>query len=116
MVFHAFLYLSYAALNTAAMAAAKSAMRRLDSAAHIAAFGWLAVGGLIYVVVLGVLLLLLRDGAASTVFPIAIGCTVITTNIVGARFYAEGFSPRKLSGLLLITAGVALTFVEGAPR
>jgi len=116
MLFHAFLYLSYAALNTAAMAAAKSAMRRFDSAARVAAMGWLAAGGLIYVVVLGVLLLLLKDGAASTVFPIAIGCTVIITNLVGARFYAEKFSPRKLMGLLLITSGVALTFVEGVPR
>jgi uncharacterized membrane protein len=98
------------------MAAAKSAMRRLDAAGHAAAFGWLALGGLIYVVVLGVLLLLLRDGAASTVFPIAIGCTVIATNLVGARFYAEAFSPRKLIGLLLITVGVALTFGEGAPQ
>ena len=115
MLFHALLYLSYAALNTAAMAAAKSSMRSLDAAARLAALGWFSAGGLIYLAVLAVLLLLLRDGAASTVFPIAIGCTVVTTNLVGARFYAERFSPRKLIGLLLITGGIALTFVDGAP-
>jgi multidrug transporter EmrE-like cation transporter len=114
MLFHAFLYISYALLNTAAMAAAKSAMRRLDASSHAAAAAWLAAGGLAYVVVLGVMLLLLKDGAASTVFPIAIGCTVVVTNLVGARFYAERFSARKLTGLLLLTGGVALTFVEGA--
>ncbi len=114
MLLHGFLYVAYAALNTAAMAAAKSSMRSLDAAARVAALGWLAVGGVIYAAVLGVLLLLLRDAAASTVFPIAIGCTVVAANLVGARFYDERFSRRKLAGLLLITVGVALTFVDGA--
>lgn len=116
MLLHALLYVSYAALNTAAMAAAKSAMRSYDVAAHLAAVGWLSAGGFIYLAVLGVLLLLLRDGAASTVFPIAIGCTVVITNLVGARFYAEKFSLRKLIGLLLILAGVALAFADGASQ
>ena len=116
MLLHALLYLAYAALNTAAMAAAKSAMRSYDAAGRVAAVGWLSAGGLIYLVVLGVLLLLLRDGAASTVFPIAIGCTVAVTNLVGARFYAEQFSLRKLIGLTLILAGVALAFADGASR
>lgn len=116
MLFHTFLYLTYAVLNTAAMAAAKSSMRSLNAAARLAALGWLSVGALIYLAVLGVLLLLLRDGAASTVFPIAIGCTVVVTNLVGARLYAERFSRRKFIGLLLITCGIALTFLDGAPR
>jgi multidrug transporter EmrE-like cation transporter len=116
MLLHALLYFAYAALNTAAMAAARSAMRRFDGAAHVAAVGWLSAGGLIYLAVLGVLLLLLRDGAASTVFPIAIGCTVVVTNLVGARFYAEQFSLRKLIGLVLILAGIALAFADGASR
>lgn len=114
MFFHAFLYLSYAVLNTTAMAAARSSMRSLDAGARVAALGWFSVGGLIYLVVLGALLLLLRGSAASTVFPIAIGCTVITTNLAGARFYAETFSRRKLIGLLFITCGIALTFIDGA--
>jgi multidrug transporter EmrE-like cation transporter len=116
MLLHALLYLAYAALNTAAMAAARSAMRSYDVAAHVAAVGWLSAGGFIYLVVLGVLLLLLRDGAASTVFPIAIGCTVVVTNLVGARLYGETFSLRKLIGLLLILAGVALAFADGGSR
>jgi multidrug transporter EmrE-like cation transporter len=116
MLLHALLYFAYAALNTAAMAAARAAMRSYDGAARLAAVGWLSAGGLIYLVVLGVLLLLLRDGAASTVFPIAIGCTVVVTNLVGARFYAETFSLRKLIGLLLILGGIALAFADGTPR
>ena len=116
MLFHALLYFAYAALNTAAMAAAKSAMRSYDGAAHLSAVGWLSAGGSIYVVVLGVLMLLLRDGAASTVFPIAIGCTVVVTNVVGIRFYAEEFSLRKLIGLVLILGGIALSYADGASR
>lgn len=116
MLLHALLYLAYAALNTAAMAAAKSATRSFDVSAHLAAVGWLSAGGFIYLAVLGVLLLLLRDGAASTVFPIAIGCTVVVTNLVGARFFAEKFSLRKLIGLVLILAGIALAFADGASR
>jgi multidrug transporter EmrE-like cation transporter len=116
MLLHALLYVSYAALNTVAMAAARSAMRSFDVAAHLAAVGWLSAGGFIYLLVLGVLLLLLRDGAASTVFPIAIGCTVVVTNLVGARYYAEKFSLRKLIGLLLILAGIALAFADGASQ
>ena len=114
MFLHALLYLTYAALNTVAMAAARSAMRSFDVAAHAGAVGWLAAGGFVYLLVLGVLLLLLRDGAASTVFPIAIGCTVVVTNLVGARFYGETFSFRKLIGLLLILGGIALAFADGA--
>jgi multidrug transporter EmrE-like cation transporter len=116
MLLHALLYFSYAALNTIAMAAAKSAMRSYDGAAHLTAVGWLSAGGFVYVVVLGVLMLLLRDGAASTVFPIAIGCTVVITNLVGIRFYAEEFSLRKLIGLLLILGGIALAFADGASQ
>ncbi len=116
MLLHALLYFFYAALNTAAMAAAKSAMRSYDGAAYLTAVGWLSAGGSVYLVVLGVLLLLLRDGAASTVFPIAIGCTVLVTNLVGARLYAEEFSLRKLIGLLLILGGIALAFADGASQ
>ena len=116
MLFHAFLYVSYAALNTAAMAAAKAAMRKLAAGVRSVAVGWLALGGLLYVVVLGVLLLLLKDGEASTVFPIAIGCTVVATNIAGAHFYAEHLNARKLISMAMISLGVALTFMDGEPR
>jgi multidrug transporter EmrE-like cation transporter len=41
---------------------------------------------------------------------------VVVTNLVGARLYGETFSLRKLIGLLLILAGVALAFADGGSR
>lgn len=116
MLFHAFLYVAYAVLNTAAMAAAKTAVPRFAAGGRSAAVGWLALGGALYAVVLAVLMVLLKDGEASTVFPIAIGCTVLSTNLAGAHFYGERLTGRKLAGTVLITTGIAMTFVGGVPR
>ena len=66
MLFHALLYLSYAALNTAAMAAAKASMRSLDAAARLAALGWFSTGGLIYLAVLAVMFILMKVLAPPT--------------------------------------------------
>lgn len=114
MLFHAFLYIVYAVLNTAAMAAVKAAMQRLRPNGRSAAVIRFALGAALYAGALAVLLILLKDGQASTVFPIAIGCTVLAANVAGARFYEERLTRQKLAGTLLLTAGIALTFLDGA--
>ena len=113
MLFQVFLYAAYAVLNTAAMAAAKAAVPRFAAGGRSAAVRWLALGGVLYAVVLAVLMVLLKDSEASTVFPIAIGSTVLSTNLAGAHFYGERVTGRKLAGAVLITAGITLTFVGG---
>jgi uncharacterized membrane protein len=115
VLFHAFLYVAYAVLNTAAMAAAKAALPRFAAGRRNAALCSLALGGGLYAVVLAVMLLLLKDGEASTVLPIAIGCTVLSTSLAGNHFYGERLTGRKLAGTVLITAGIALIFVGGVP-
>ena len=115
MLYHAFLYVAYALLNTAAMAAVKTAMQRLAANSRTAAIGALALGAALYAGALGALLALLNDGQASTVFPIAIGCTVLATNAVGARFYQERLTRQKVAGTLILSIGIALTFLDGAP-
>ena len=113
MLVKALLFIAYAVLNTAAMAAIKEARGTLGARRHTAALGRFALGGLLYAAALGILVLLLRRGDASSVFPIAIGCTVLATNAVGARFYGELITGRKIAGTLLVIAGIALTFLDG---
>jgi uncharacterized membrane protein len=112
---HASLYFAYAALNTLAMAAIKSATQRWSgNAARTAVAIWLLGGALSYAVALVALFVLLRSGEASTVFPIAIGCTVIMTNVVGARAYGERIDGRKLAGTALIVSGITLSYLAGS--
>jgi multidrug transporter EmrE-like cation transporter len=112
---HAVLYVAYAVLNTGAMAAVKTAMRTFTAQDRRAATASLAVGGALYVSALAVLLVLLKGGPASTVYPIAIGSTVLATNAVGARFYGEQVTVRKVAGTLLVLCGIVLILVEGPP-
>jgi len=105
------LFCAYAALNTSAMAAIKTAVAGFDVRKGAARFGWLGLGGALYLAALAVLLVLLKLDAASTVFPIAIGCTVLATNIVGFRIYGERLTAHKVGGTLLVLAGIVLTFM-----
>jgi multidrug transporter EmrE-like cation transporter len=111
---HVVLYVAYALLNTAAMAAVKNAMQKFGANGRTAAVGTLAFGAVLYVGALGSLLYLLNDAEASTVFPIAIGCTVLATNAAGARFYKERITLQKIAGTLLLVIGIACTFLDGA--
>lgn len=113
MLVQALLFIAYAVLNTAAMVAIKEARGTLDARHHTAALGRLTLGGMLYAAALALLVLLLRRSDASSVFPIAIGCTVLATNAVGARFYSESITGRKIAGTLLVIAGIALTFLDG---
>ena len=112
MTLHALLFIVYAILNTAAMAAIKNAMAMFASH-RMRALGWLGLGGVLYVGAIGLLLDLLKEGAASIAFPIAIGCTVVVTNIVGMRFYGEHLTPKKAIGTVLVLAGAVMTFLGG---
>jgi multidrug transporter EmrE-like cation transporter len=113
---HAVLYVAYAILNTAAMAAVKTAMRIFAARDRRAAAASMAAGGVLYASAVAVLLVLLRGGDASTVYPIAIGSTVVATNAIGARFYGERLTVRKLAGTLLVLGGIALIFADGPLR
>jgi uncharacterized membrane protein len=116
MLIHALLFLSYAVLNTAAMAAIKNAGRDLRAGRRAATLGGLVLGGLVYATALIVLVALLRGGDASSVFPIAIGCTVIATNAVGVHFYGERVTGRKIVGTALLLAGITLIFFDAGHR
>jgi drug/metabolite transporter (DMT)-like permease len=109
---HVVLFISYAVFNAAAMAAVKDAGRDLGFGRRAASLGRLALGGALYAAALIVLVALLRRGDASSVFPIAIGCTVLATNAVGARFYGEHVTRRKIAGTALLLAGIALIFFD----
>ncbi|MEO7774837.1 MAG: hypothetical protein ABIT36_06955 [Steroidobacteraceae bacterium] len=115
-VLHGALFVVYAVLNTAAMAFVKGAMAAGRFRSHFAAVRGLAIGGVLYLGGLAALLWLLRTADANTVFPIAIGCTVLATNVLGAWSGAEPVTGQKLIGTVLIMAGIALAFVGGAPR
>jgi uncharacterized membrane protein len=116
MLVHALLFVSYAVFNTAAMVAIKDAGRDLGAGKRAATFGRLALGGLLYATALIVLVALLRGGDASSVFPIAIGCTVLATNAVGARFYGERVTGRKIAGTVLLLAGITLILFDAGRR
>jgi drug/metabolite transporter (DMT)-like permease len=116
VLFRAFLFAAYAVLNTAAMAAAKAAIPRLAVGDRKAVFGLMALGGGLYAAVLAVMMILLRDWEASVVMPIAIGATVLTTNLAGSYYYGERLTRRKLAGTFLITLGITFAFIGGTPR
>jgi multidrug transporter EmrE-like cation transporter len=109
------LFIGYAILNTAAMAACKSGMARLASRDRSAAATRILLGAVSYAAAISILLLLLKDGEASIVFPLAIGCTVLATNAVGVRYYQESLDSQKLAGTVLIVTGIALTYMGRAP-
>jgi uncharacterized membrane protein len=108
--------MSYAVLNTVAMAAIKDAGSNLGASRRAATLGRLALGGLLYAIALIVLVALLRGGDASSVFPIAIGCTVLATNVVGARFYGERVTGRKIAGTVILLAGITLILFDAGRR
>ena len=112
MLLQGFFFLAYAVLNTAAMVQIKEAGGTLGVKRHAATLGRLALGGLLYVGALGILVLLLQRDDASSVFPIAIGTTVLATNVVGVRRYGETITGRKIAGTLLVVAGIALMFLD----
>jgi drug/metabolite transporter (DMT)-like permease len=116
VLFRAILFATYAVLNTAAMAAVKAAIPRLVPGRRKAALGLLPLGVGLYAVVLAVMMILLRGSEASVVMPIAIGSTVLTTNLAGSYFYGERLTRRKLAGTILITVGITFAFIGGAPR
>jgi drug/metabolite transporter (DMT)-like permease len=116
MLVHVLLFVSYAVCSTAAMAAIKDAGRNLGAGRRAATLGRLALGGLLYATALIVLVNLLRSGDASSVFPIAIGCTVLATNAVGARFYGERVTRRKIAGTVLLVVGITLILFDAGHR
>ena len=116
MLTAALLYLAYGFLNAAAMGAVKRATGMFAAREHRGAMATFAAGGCLYAGALVALVVLLDSGDASTVFPIAIGAAVLATTAVGAGFYAEPITARKLAGTLAVLAGIALTFLDGAPQ
>lgn len=112
MALQLLLFVGYAILNTGAMAATKSVVRSLSAGGRIAALGYLAVGGTLYAAALTLLLVLLKGSAASTVYPVAIGATVLASNAFGIRFYGERITSHKVLGTCLVVAGVALTYID----
>lgn len=114
-ILHGSLYLVYAAANTAAMMTVRRAVQRLSRRRRRGSLGTLLLGGALYAAAIAILLTLLRWSEASTVFPIAVGCTVLATNLAGAHYYREPITGRRLLGTSLIVAGIALLLVDGAP-
>ena len=92
-----FFFLAYAVLNTAAMVQIKEVGGTFGVKHHAATFGRLA---------------LLRRDDASSVFPIAIGATVLATNVVGVHRYGETITGRKIAGTLVLVAGIVLMFLD----
>jgi uncharacterized membrane protein len=115
MLLQASLYVAYAAANTLAMTAVKAAAQPLPKRTLSVAIRYMALGGMFYSVALGVLFVLLRHGEASTVFPIAIACAVLGVNVGGAVFHKESLTAKKIAATVLITAGIALMYVEALP-
>ena len=115
-------FISYALFNTAAMAVVKETGGQLGAGAHLARLAHLAtlrrlvIAGVLYAIAVTILVALLRGGDASSVFPIAIACTVLATNAVGAYYYGEQITLRKIIGTLVLLAGITLTFVDTVPR
>lgn len=112
MLLKALLFFAYALLNTAAMAAIKEACPSFSTVVNSGVIARLALGALLYAAAIGVLVVLLKRGDASSVFPIAIGCTVLATNALGAHRYGERITARKLGGTALLLAGITITFME----
>jgi len=108
------LFAAYAVLNTAAMAAIKEAGRIFGTGRHAALLGRLGFGAVCYAAGLAALITLLRGSDASSVFPVAIGTTVLATNVVGALNYGERITSRKVAATLLLLAGITLTFLDTA--
>jgi uncharacterized membrane protein len=115
MLFQASLYVVYAVANTLAMTAVKTATQPLPRRALSVAIRYMALGCLFYGVALYALFVLLRHGEASIVFPIAIACAVLGVNVGGALLHRESLTAPKIAGTVLITAGIALMYVQGMP-
>lgn len=111
MIGEAAMLAAYAVLSTSAMVIVKRAATapRLAPALRI-----LAVAGLLYCAAVALLLVLLRSGDASDVFPVAVGAAMVTTTVAGVRLHHEALTPRKLAGTALVIAGMALLLAGAA--
>jgi drug/metabolite transporter (DMT)-like permease len=112
MIAEAAMLAAYAIASTAAVLTAKRAVTapRLLPAVRI-----LGVGAMLYVAALALLLALLRAGDASTMFPAAIGGSMLATTAAGVHLHRERLTVRRLSGTLLVIAGIALLLAGGMP-
>jgi multidrug transporter EmrE-like cation transporter len=109
------LYVAYAVANTSAIAFIKEAGLTSLNNWRAIAFGRLSLGGGLYVIAFSILVFLLRNNDASFVFTIAIGCSILVSNLVGAYFFDERISFRKILGTLILLCGIAMTLL-GATR
>ncbi len=113
MVTDSVLFLIYAVLNTAAMAFVKM----LGTAVVVKRWWRVAGAGasavVTYAAGLAVLLFLLSAHEVSTVFPIAIGFTVLATNVTDFHFFKEAIDKSNLAGTIMLIVGVALIYADG---
>lgn len=108
------LLMLYASMNTAAMASIKVCSPRFTRREHGKGLLFLLSGGVLYAVGIGALLLLLRIGEATVMFPLAIASTVVVSNVADSLFFHQPFTKAKLFGTLLLLSGISVTYATGS--
>lgn len=114
VIVQAMLFFAYAGLNTAAMVAIKESRASYVHGKRGHATVRVIAGGMLYAMAILVLVTLLKRGDASSVYPVAIGCTVIAAILVGARLYAERLTIRKAIGTAILIAGITVMFWDAS--
>lgn len=106
------IYITYAALNTAAMVAIKYAFGALSRENWPQFIKSICTCGLLYLSAIFILMLLLSRFDASVAFPTAIGCTVLATNIVELWIYPKEFCISKTFGTGMVLIGIFLIYLN----